>query len=271
QGHAHQELPLWRAHERAGGQGSRHGRFGEHAHLRARDLRGRQHLRLRLSLHPGRHLPRLHLLRGELHCLRQCGLPARHPYAGTDTQFVVLLAIDNRRGLEHRLRVNANLDLWFYESVLRPETASINPQKNPTWFLPFRRGKGKMPPSQASVSGHGVYCPSRSAAQQYENTIRNFKTFCSYRSLVVMGQPSFLMMDCLGTETYIKPMPGEPSAHIILAYEDNGIFPLGRDGVLRRIENLEFQNPASKSVEIDRIRYDQSGFISRAGDASWLG
>ena len=210
----------------------------------------------------------------EVNCIA-CGnaacLPAGHPYAGTDTQFVVLLAIDNRGGLEHRLRVNANLDLWFYESVLRPETASINPQKTPTWFLPFRRGKGKMPPSQASVSGHGVYCPSRSAAQQYENTIRNFKTFCSYRSLVVMGQPSFLMMDCLGTETYIKPMPGEPTAHIILAYEDNGIFPLGRDGVLRRIENLEFQHPASKSVEIDRIRYDQSGFISRAGDASWLG
>ncbi len=209
----------------------------------------------------------------EVNCIA-CGnavcLPEGHPYAGTDTQFVVLLSLDNRSGLEQRLRLNANLDLWFYESVLRPETASVNPQGTSVWFMPFRRGKDKMPPSQAAVSGHAVYCPSRSASRQYQATIKNLNTIDSYRSLVVFGQPSYLLMDCLGTETYVAPMPGEPLVHLVVAYGPEGNIPFGSEGVLRRIQNFLFGNPASKSVEIDRIRYDESGFIARAGDPLWL-
>ena len=210
----------------------------------------------------------------EVNCIA-CGnavcLPAGHPFAGSDTQFVVLLAVENRRGMAQRLRLNANLDLWFYESVLRPETASISPTKAPVWFLPYRRAKGKMPPSQACVSGHALYLPSRSSTWQYENTIRNINTYNSYRSVVVLGQPSLLMMDQLGTETYVKPMPGEPTVQLIVRYGDaDGQSRLG-DGLLRRIENLLFEQAASKAIAIDRIKYDQSGFVSRAGDAAWLG
>ena len=210
----------------------------------------------------------------EVNCIA-CGnavcLPEDHPFAGTDTQFVVLLAVENRRGMQERLRLNANLDLWFYESVLRPETASIGPSKRPVWFSAYRREKDKMPPSQACVSGHALYLPSRSASWQYENTIRNLNAYNSYRSIAVIGQPSLLLMDQLGTETYVKPMPGEPAVHLLLAYGAEGGEQHRGDGVLRRIQNLVFEQATSKAIAIERIKYDESGFISRAGDAHWLG
>lgn len=114
-----------------------------------------------------------------------CFAPGNPYKEGANDVTAGVSLIDNR-GYLNSIKPNINLDLWFYHSILRPDTPS---GRNGSLY-PYRQEPNRIPPSAASVSGHAVFMPARNQTQT--DIVSDFRLLrihlaASYRSAVVCG------------------------------------------------------------------------------------
>lgn len=164
--------------------------------------------------------------------------PSGHPYAGQDNFYCDGFMYVNDGHYRDAAAKNDAFDLWFQQSILRPDTASVVVSGSSTFLYPAGS-------TARNPSGRTVYIPSRNGRMIFSPTIRRGQYVGCARGAALVANPVLGHFEDINGELMFSGMNATESMLVLLRNSPTSI-----SGNITSIDASLSTNPAKAAVEI---------------------